>query len=164
MRIGALLAGQADFIRQVQAYDEKQVEAQALQIYAPSTRGVNNSVVFRPDNPLVADVRVRQALLHATNAKEIVATLFSANYPQATSIIATTALGYVDISSKLAFDLEQGKAAARRGRLDARRQRPARRRTAQELVLTAYESPAAAAEQGDAAARGPAMGARWASS
>ncbi len=32
VRIGALLAGQADFIRQVQAYDEKQVEAQDFQI------------------------------------------------------------------------------------------------------------------------------------
>ena len=29
---------------------------------------VNDSLSFRPDNPLVADLRVRQALLHATNA------------------------------------------------------------------------------------------------
>jgi peptide/nickel transport system substrate-binding protein len=79
VRIGALLAGQADFIRQIQAYDEKQVEDEGYRIYAPSTRGVNNSVVFRPDNPLVADVRVRRALLHATNAEEIVSTLFSDN-------------------------------------------------------------------------------------
>ncbi len=104
VRIGALLAGQAHVIRQIQAYDEKQVEAKKFLIYAPSTRGINNSVVFRPDNPLVADIRVRKALLHATNAREIVATLFSANYPQATSIIAKTAQGYVDQSAKLAFD------------------------------------------------------------
>lgn len=101
VRIGALLSGQADFIRQVQAYDEEQVESQGYKIYAAPTRGVNNSVVFRPDNPLVADQRVRQALLHGTNTQEIVSTLFSANYPQAKSIIASTALGYVDLSSKL---------------------------------------------------------------
>ena len=62
VRIGALLAGQADFIRQIQAYDEAQVEAQGYVIYAAPTRGVNNNVSFRPDNPLVADVRVRKAL------------------------------------------------------------------------------------------------------
>lgn len=104
VRIGALLAGQADFIRQIQAYDEPQVEAAGFAIYAPPTRGVNNSVVFRPDNPLVSDIRVRQALLHGTNTAEIVATLFSENYPPATSIIASTALGYVDNSDKLVFD------------------------------------------------------------
>lgn len=110
VRIGALLAGQADIIRQIQAYDEKQVEDEGYLIYAPSTRGVNNSVVFRPDNPLVSDVRVRRALLHATNTDEIVSTLFSDNYPKATSIIAQTAQGYVDLSSKLTYDPEKAKA------------------------------------------------------
>ena len=35
---------------------------------------------------------------------EIISTLFSANYPQAKSIVASTAQGYIDLSSKLAFD------------------------------------------------------------
>ncbi|MGO4623444.1 TIGR04028 family ABC transporter substrate-binding protein [Ensifer sp. 2YAB10] len=139
VRIGALLAGQADFIRQVQAYDEKQVEAQDYQIYAPSTRGVNNSVVFRPDNPLVADVKVRQALLHATDAKEIVTTLFSANYPQATSIIASSALGYKDISAKLAFDPEKAKALLDEAGWSVG-SNGLRQKDGRELVLTAYES------------------------
>ncbi|AYH07864.1 TIGR04028 family ABC transporter substrate-binding protein [Pectobacterium parmentieri] len=107
VRIGALVSGQADFIRQIQAYDEKRVQSQGFNLYAPPTRGVNNSVVFRPDNPLVADIRVRKALLHATNTKEIIDTLFSDNYPQATSPLAKTAAGYVDLSSKLTFDLAQ---------------------------------------------------------
>lgn len=139
VRIGALLAGQADFIRQVQAYDEKQVEAQDYQIYAPSTRGVNNSVVFRPDNPLVADVKVRQALLHATDTKEIVTTLFSANYPQATSIIASSALGYKDISAKLAFDPEKAKALLDEAGWSVGAN-GLRQNDDKELVLTAYES------------------------
>ncbi|OEC94728.1 TIGR04028 family ABC transporter substrate-binding protein [Rhizobium sp. YK2] len=104
VRIGALLSGQADFIRQLQAYDEKQVSDQNFAIYAAPTRGVNDSVAFRPDNPLVADIRVRQALLHATNNKEIVDTLFSANYPQAKSVISSAAAGYTDLSSKLTYD------------------------------------------------------------
>lgn len=104
VRVGALLSGQAGFIRQLQAYDEKRVEDQHFSIYAPSTRGVNNSLFFRPDNAVVSDVRVRQALLLATNREEIISTLFSKNYPLATSIIAASAQGYVNLSDKLAYD------------------------------------------------------------
>jgi peptide/nickel transport system substrate-binding protein len=104
VRIGALLAGQADFIRQVQAYDEKQAQQQNFPIYAAPTRGVNDSISFRPDNALVSDLKVRQALLHATNAQQVVQTLFSPNYPQATSVIAHSAAGYVNLADKLKYD------------------------------------------------------------
>ena len=104
VRIGALLAGQADFIRQVQAYDEKQATDQKFPVYAAPTRGVNDGIALRPDNPLVSDIRVRQALLHGTNAQQVVDTLFSPNYPVATSVVATTAAGYVDLRDKLKYD------------------------------------------------------------
>ncbi|MGO4353649.1 TIGR04028 family ABC transporter substrate-binding protein [Rhizobium sp. RAF36] len=140
VRIGALLSGQADFIRQVQAYDEEQVESQGYKIYAAPTRGVNNSVVFRPDNPLVSDIRVRQALLHGTNSAEIISTLFSANYPQAKSIIASTAQGYLDLSPKLTYD-----AAKATELLDQAGWKVGangvREKDGKQLVLTAYESP-----------------------
>ncbi|MGC6386397.1 TIGR04028 family ABC transporter substrate-binding protein [Ewingella sp. S1.OA.A_B6] len=109
VRIGALLAGQADFIRQVQAYDEKQAKDQNFPIYAAPTKGVNDGIAFRPDNALVSDLKVRQALLHATNAKQVVDTLFSPNYPQATSVVAKTAAGYTDLASKLTYDPAQAK-------------------------------------------------------
>lgn len=139
VRIGALLAGQADFIRQIQAYDEEQVEVQGFKIHAPSTRGINNSIVFRPDNPLVADVRVRQALLAATNRPEIVSTLFSKNYPVATSIIASTAIGYADQSAKLGFDIEKAKTLLDEAGFKAGAD-GIREKDGQKLVLTAYES------------------------
>ncbi|MEJ3405137.1 TIGR04028 family ABC transporter substrate-binding protein [Rathayibacter sp. YIM 133350] len=107
VRIGSLLSGQADAIRQVQAYDEDQVTAQGFTVYAAPTRGVNDSVSFRPDNPLVADVNVRRALLKATDAQEIVDTLFSKNYPVATSVLAHQATGYVDLSKQLKPDAKQ---------------------------------------------------------
>lgn len=110
VRIGALLAAQADFIRQVHAYDEQRVRDQAYEVHASSTRGVNDSLAFRPDNPLVADLKVRQALLHATDAAEIVSTLFNANYPQAKGVIAASAQGYVDLSAKLIHDDAKAKA------------------------------------------------------
>ncbi|WP_201507302.1 TIGR04028 family ABC transporter substrate-binding protein [Klebsiella aerogenes] len=139
VRIGALLAGQAGFIRQVQAYDEKQATDQGFNIYAAPTRGVNDSLSFRPDNPLVADLRVRQALVHATNAKQVVETLFSPNYPQASSIIARTAAGYVDLSDKLAFDQQKAKQL-----LDEAGWTPGadgiRQKAGQRLALTVYES------------------------
>ncbi len=110
VRIGALLAGQADAIRQIQAYDEPQVIDAGYEIFAPGTRGLNNAISFRPDNPLVSDLKVRQALLYATNRQEVVDTLFSANYPLATSVLSSKAAGYVDLSAKLIFDQEKAKA------------------------------------------------------
>jgi peptide/nickel transport system substrate-binding protein len=109
VRTGSLLAGQGDLIRQVQAYDEKQVTAKDFKIVAPGTRGVNDSIVFRPDNALVSDVGVRQALLKATNTKEVVETIFSENYPAATSVLAKEATGYVDLSAKLGYDPDKAK-------------------------------------------------------
>ncbi|WP_336692849.1 TIGR04028 family ABC transporter substrate-binding protein [Delftia acidovorans] len=139
VRIGALLAGQAGLIRQIQAYDEKRVEDQKFSIYAPPTRGVNNSVAIRPDNTLVADLKVRQALLHGTNAKEIVETLFSPRYPQARSVIASTAAGFVDLSAKLAYDEAKAKQLLDEAgwTLGAN---GLRQKNGQDFVLSTYES------------------------
>lgn len=139
VRIGALLAGQADFIRQIQAYDEGQVEAQSFTIYAPGTRGVNNSIVFRPDNPLVADIKVRKALSLAVNRDEILSTIFSKNYPKATSIIAASAIGYVPQEDKLGYDPEKAEALLDEAgfKLDAD---GIRAKDGEKLVLTSYES------------------------
>jgi peptide/nickel transport system substrate-binding protein len=139
VRIGALLAGQADFIRQIQAYDEAQVEAQGFTIFAPSTRGVNNSIVFRPDNPLVSDLKVRKALSLAVNRDEIISTLFSKNYPKATSVIASTAIGYVPLADKLQYDPEKAEALFDEAgfKLGAD---GIREKDGQKLVLTSYES------------------------
>jgi len=104
VRIGALTSGQADYVRYVQAFDEAQVEAAGIDIYAPQTRGVNNSLSIRFTNPLVADLRVRQALVAGVNAQEIVDTIFTANYPVATSALSQSALGYKDESASLTFD------------------------------------------------------------
>ncbi len=139
VRIGALLAGQADFIRQVQAYDEKQAETQHFIIYAAPTRGVNDGISFRPDNPLVADIRVRQALLHATDTGQIVDTLFSPHYPRATSVIAAPAAGYINLVDKLKFDPQQAGQL-----LDQAGWKPGadgiRQKDGRPLVLAVYES------------------------
>ncbi|TRW46287.1 TIGR04028 family ABC transporter substrate-binding protein [Georgenia yuyongxinii] len=104
VRIGSLTSGQADVARYVQAYDEAQVEAAGLNLYAPQTRGVNNGLALRASNPLLSDLRVRQALLHGVNAQEVVDTVYTTNYPAATSQLSKAARGYKDESAGLAYD------------------------------------------------------------
>jgi peptide/nickel transport system substrate-binding protein len=104
VRVGALTSGQADYVRYVQAYDERTVAAAGYTVRAEPTRGVNNGLYLRPDNKLLEDVRVRRALVKATNAKEVVDTLFTANYPRATSVLSHLAKGHVDLSKDLAHD------------------------------------------------------------
>ncbi|WP_182418126.1 TIGR04028 family ABC transporter substrate-binding protein [Bartonella sp. HY038] len=104
VRIGALIAKQANFVRQLQAYDEDRVSKAGNIVYSAGTRGVNNSLTFRPDNPIVADIKVREALRFATNREEIVKNLYSKNYPLATSLVAHDAFGYSDQSAKLKYD------------------------------------------------------------
>lgn len=69
----------------------------------------------------------------------MVETLFSANYPQATSVVASTAAGYVNLSDKLAFDPAKAKQL-----LDEAGWKPAadgiRVKDGQRLALTVYES------------------------
>lgn len=107
VRIGSLLAGQADLIRYVQAFDEAQVSGAGFEVIAAPTRGVNNSIGLRFTNPLLSDLRVRQALVHGVDAQEVVDTIFTDNYPVATSELASTAKGYTDESKALAFDPDQ---------------------------------------------------------
>lgn len=104
VRIGSLLSQQGDFIRQVHAYDEGQVKAAGYTVYGAQTRGTTHAVAFRPSNPLVADLKVRQALLHATNSNEIIATLFSENYPKAAAPLSSVSDGFIDLSSQIIFD------------------------------------------------------------
>ncbi|MGO4560024.1 TIGR04028 family ABC transporter substrate-binding protein [Mesorhizobium sp. 2RAF21] len=139
VRIGALLAEQADFIRQIQAYDEQRVEEQGFSVYAPGTRGVNNSIAFRADNPLVSDVKVRKALSLAVNRDEIISTLFSKNYPKATSILASAALGYVPQTDKLQFDPEKAKALLDEAGFKVGAD-GIREKDGQKLILTGYAS------------------------
>lgn len=107
VRIGSLLAGQADYIRYVQAFDEPRVESAGFELFAPQTRGVNNSIGLRFTNPLLSDIRVRQALVAGVDAQEVVDTIFTTNYPVATSVLSSTALGYKNESKHYAYDPER---------------------------------------------------------
>lgn len=109
VRIGSLTSGQADYIRYVQAFDEAQVEAAGLSLYAPQTRGVNNGLSLRFTNPILSDINVRKALVAGVDSQEVVDTIFTENYPRATSSLSSTALGYKDQSDALAYDPDAAK-------------------------------------------------------
>ncbi|MFJ2031750.1 TIGR04028 family ABC transporter substrate-binding protein [Streptosporangium sp. NPDC087985] len=110
VRVGALISGQADYVRYVQAYDEATVKNAGFTIYAEPTRGVNNGLYLRPANSILSDVNVRRALQAGTNAKEVVDTLFTDGYPVATSVLSHLAQGYVDLSKELAYDPDRSNA------------------------------------------------------
>lgn len=104
VRIGAVLSGQADGVRDVQAPDEPRVSEQGLRLYAKATNGINNSINFRFRHPLLADIRVRRALISAIDRQEIVDKLFTPNYPLATGLLAQGAMGYTDQTGAWVYD------------------------------------------------------------
>ncbi|NYE21448.1 TIGR04028 family ABC transporter substrate-binding protein [Microbacterium immunditiarum] len=139
VRIGSLLAGQADYIRYVQAFDEARVESAGFELHAPQTRGVNNSIGLRFTNPLLSDVRVRQAIVAGVDAQEVVDTIFTANYPKATSALSSTALGYKDESSFYEYDPERAQELLDEAGWEAGSD-GIREKDGQRLSLTVYEA------------------------
>ncbi|NHI15702.1 TIGR04028 family ABC transporter substrate-binding protein [Microbacterium excoecariae] len=107
VRVGTVATQQAHIARQVEAPDEAQFDAEGLSLLAASTNGVNNGLSFRFRDPLLEDVRVRQALIAAIDREEIVETLFTDSYPLATGALAESALGYVDTSEYYVHDVEE---------------------------------------------------------
>ena len=107
VRVGTVVAKQADVARQIPAPDEPQFAADGLSVLAATTNGVTNSLNFRFTNPLLSDIRVRQAIIAGIDREKIVETLFTDSYPVATGALATTALGYVDTSEFYTYDPEQ---------------------------------------------------------
>lgn len=104
VRVGSLVARQSDIARQIEAPDEKHLKDKNLQVLAAPTRGVNNSYHFHFRHPLLADKRVRQALIHAIDRDNILSTLYSGSYPKGSSILARTAVGFKYQSDNYAFD------------------------------------------------------------
>lgn len=104
VRVGTVVAGQADIARQIEAPDEAQFAAAGLSLHAAATNGVNNGLSFRFREPRLEDIRVRQAIIAGIDRQQIVDTLFTASYPLATGALAKTALGYTDTSEYYAYD------------------------------------------------------------
>ncbi|WP_072313930.1 TIGR04028 family ABC transporter substrate-binding protein [Agrococcus sp. Marseille-P2731] len=110
VRIGSLTSGQAHIARQVEPQHEAQVTAAGLEVVAAQTNGVNNGLSLRFDHPLLSDIRVRQAIIAGIDRQEVVDSIFSAEYPLATSSLSRTALGYEEQADAYAVDRERANA------------------------------------------------------
>lgn len=104
VRVGSLLSGQADVVRYVEAQDEAQVEGAGFDIYAPQTNGVNNALMLRFTNEILADIEVRQALIAGIDRAEVIETIYTDHYPLATSALSSGAHGYLDTSEHFDYD------------------------------------------------------------
>ena len=104
VRVGSLIAGQAHYVRYVQAQDEEQVEEAGFTVHAPQTNGVNNSLSLRFGNEILSELPVRQALVAGIDRQEVVDTIYTDHYPLATSALSATAQGYSDQSEHLEYD------------------------------------------------------------
>lgn len=110
VRIGAIVAGQADIARQIEAPVEAHLKNEGISIISAATNGVNNSFNFRFKNDKLSDIRVRQALIHAIDREKIMRVLFSESYPLATSVLGQNALGYKEQVDAYIYDLDKATA------------------------------------------------------
>jgi len=107
VRAGALEAGQAHTLRNIQPADEENLEAAGIEIFASIPPGEPLGLTVRTDSVATGDVRVRQAVQHGINRQEIVDTLYYTDrWVAASSALQPSTPGYVDLSSQLDYDPE----------------------------------------------------------
>lgn len=109
VRVGGIKSGQGDIARQIEAPEEKHLQAAGINILSAPTAGVNNQVLFRFRHPLLSDIRVRQALIAGVDRKHILNTLFSDSYLLATSSLAATAAGYREQKGAYEYNPERAR-------------------------------------------------------
>lgn len=107
VRIGSLVSGQGNIARQIEPQNAKQVEGAGISLLSAQTNGVNNGFFFRFRHPLLEDIRVRQALIAGIDRDEVLSSLYSKHYPEATSSLSKTALGYAGQTDAYVYDADR---------------------------------------------------------
>jgi len=106
VRVGTLLAGQADAARGILPTDEPLVKKASGYRLEVISANVANQLVVNSNNPNLSDARVRRALNLATDRNQIKTALLSDSYALATSALGRTNPGWVDNTRHLAHDPE----------------------------------------------------------
>ncbi|MCU1446214.1 ABC transporter substrate-binding protein [Cryobacterium sp.] len=104
VRTGSLTSGQVDVIGGVQPVDVETLTASSFPLVSRGNPGVSFGEYFNLSRPIVADIAVREAIAHATNATEIRDTALNDEFNVGTSILAATTPGYADESDYFEFD------------------------------------------------------------
>lgn len=104
VRVGTLLAGQADAARGILPTDEPLVKRSPRHHLEVISANVANVLTVNSSTPTLEDARVRRALNLATNRAELKQALLSDSYALATSVLGRSNPGWVDESARLAYD------------------------------------------------------------
>lgn len=104
VRTGSLQSGQVDAIGSVGQADEAALTGAGVELQARANPGVVFGVTFNNSLPQFTDRAVRQAISLAVDRQEIVDAVFPTGTKPATSVLASTTPGHVDLSDTLTHD------------------------------------------------------------
>lgn len=105
LRVGALESGQVEIIHYVQPTEEARIAESGLQLLAPSFYGSVWGLQLRLTADHLDDVRVRKALTHGIDRREILQTNFpSGAWTEAKSIFNDVVPGTLDLRERYTYD------------------------------------------------------------
>nr|WP_170949183.1 ABC transporter substrate-binding protein [Rhodococcus sp. 06-621-2] len=110
VRVGSLLAGQADAAIFILPTDHEIVDSANGYHLDSNDVGSVQQLTINPDTPGLDDVRVRQALIAATDRDALIDTILNDRYQVANSFLGSRNPGYVDLSGKLEYDPDRAAA------------------------------------------------------
>lgn len=109
-RVAALQAGDADLITEVPAFRQSEVEADdSLDVRPVRSTFFQYVALDGTKNPVLADVRVRQAIQYATNVPEIIDVLFEGSAEQISIPLAHGVFGNDGSLEPYAYDLDRAR-------------------------------------------------------
>lgn len=105
VRTGSLASGQLDAVSDALPQDIPQIEAAGGQVASASNPGITFGLQPNVTRGPLRDRAVRTALVSAINRQELVDTVLGPQFRAATSPLAHTTPGYVDLTADTGFDL-----------------------------------------------------------
>ncbi|WP_328600965.1 ABC transporter substrate-binding protein [Actinomadura physcomitrii] len=109
VRTGGLQSGQVDAIGSVGRADESALKASGVQLLARANPGVVFGLTPNNTRSPLDDEKVRQALALGIDRQQIAQTVFPAGTQPATSVLAHTTPGYVNVGAALGHDPARAK-------------------------------------------------------
>lgn len=104
VRTGSLASGQLDAATDIQPVDEPQFTGGGFSENIRANPGVVFNLHANTTRGVLADEKVRQAVLKGVDRTEVVNTVLTTNYKAATSILGSATPLYTDLSAQLAYD------------------------------------------------------------